>query len=110
MKYEHAKELLDGWTYKDKSWILDILKPKAEWNYAYEHRLVIQFWAPDATGKHYGNVVLKSDQPIPLDHFDSDLSFWQFIRTAVLAAEVHEMDEWFQVKGVAIFDPHATPK
>ena len=35
-----------------------------------------------------------------------ELRFWEWLRGCIKDVELHEMDEWFRVRGELMFDPH----
>lgn len=62
--------------------------------------------APDATGIRPGLIPIRASAIVSLDHIATEREFWQFLRNAIRKWEFHELDEFFQVDGVAIYDPH----
>lgn len=65
-----------------------------------------------ATVPHRDNpatsVVVEARAPIPFAYEDMDLGvIYRWIREVAVGLELHEVDEWFLVDGVRVFDPHA---
>lgn len=69
---------------------------------------------PSSRGERIKDMRLSHRRPIPVFFFKKDGSirhggrkmFLWFLRNKIRFLELHEMDEFFKYKGVAIFNPH----
>ena len=60
----------------------------------------------DATRRVPGVIMIRGMTQIPLDHLRDEKDFIQLVRRAIRDRELHEVDEWLQLGGVAPFYPH----
>ena len=68
--------------------------------------LVVTVIAPDSTRQRPGLIEVTHLHTLPpLDHFNEE-SFIYLLAGFLRDVEIHEINEWLQVDGVAPYDPH----
>lgn len=101
MKLAQAEAILRRITYK-AGWKLSLRDDF----YLDMVSLCISSMEQDATRKVPGEIEVLSRDAIPLERLETERELLQWVRRALQAREMHELDEWLQIGGVAPFYPH----